>query len=410
MPFRGLTVPKRILLGESTASEAATKVANNLMRELRDVNVDAANSIQVIRKRGVKRQLLSVRMIGLSLFSLSVYDTKGTAVYSSEDYLTDTQVDESAAFDHALRGETLMTVRLPQATSSASNIGYGPDTSIYTAAVFTPLRAGGSPDGELIGVLGTLQEEPALNASVVSARITGLVIAALSMGLLFVALLSVVGRADRIITVRTDELRKLSAQLKTYSEWFFGKDLLERVLADPNALSLARRERTVMFMDIRSFTAWSEAHTPEEVVGMLNRYYHASETIFQQHGAIKVKISADEAMAVFGRAGVAATAALALRDLVTPMLDLHQLGARVGLHTGPLVEGLLGSDEAKFYDVIGDTVNTAKLIESNVARAEVLASDETCKALEGAALVGASRQVAAKGKGELTVYVLGKAI
>jgi class 3 adenylate cyclase len=80
------------------------------------------------------------------------------------------------------------------------------------------------------------------------------------------------------------------------------------------------------------------------------------------------------------------------------------LGAGIGLHTGALVEGLLGSDEAKFYDVIGDTVNTAKRIEGNATRAEVLASDDTRKLLDTKFSIGQARQVAAKGKGELTVY------
>jgi class 3 adenylate cyclase len=130
--------------------------------------------------------------------------------------------------------------------------------------------------------------------------------------------------------------------------------------------------------------------------------------VFQKYGAIKFKYSADEAMAVFGQAEQAVTAALALRDSAKKLLDIHNLGAGIGLHTGALVEGLLGSAEAKFYDVIGDTVNTAKRIESNATRAEVLISEDTRTALAAKAQVGQSRQVTAKGKGEMTVYpVLG---
>ena len=58
-------------------------------------------------------------------------------------------------------------------------------------------------------------------------------------------------------------LRETSSQLQRYSEWLLGKDLLERVIADPEALSMMRRERAVLFMDIRSFTAWAERCTPE---------------------------------------------------------------------------------------------------------------------------------------------------
>ncbi|MBI5712024.1 MAG: adenylate/guanylate cyclase domain-containing protein [Chloroflexi bacterium] len=366
-------------------------------------DVSTAEHVRQLNSRSGSKRLLSLRMTGLPLHSVVIYGSDGVASQSSISELVGVKAEDRSAFEQALNGKAAVVIREP---NPAAATAYGPSSSVSVVATYVPLHPGGKMEGETIGVLTTLQEVPTLNTSIITARVTGLVIAALSMGLLFVALLSVVGRADRIITIRTDELRKLSAQLKTYSEWFFGKDLLEKVLADSNVLSLARRERTVMFMDIRGFTAWSESRSPEEVVGMLNRYYHASEMIFKQHGAIKFKFSADEAMAVFAHADQATIAALNLRDSVKNLLANSDLGAGIGLHTGPLVEGLLGSDEAKFYDVIGDTVNTAKRIEGNATRAEVLASDDTCKALDSKFSIGQARQVAAKGKGELTVHPL----
>jgi len=180
------------------------------------------------------------------------------------------------------------------------------------------------------------------------------------------------------------------------------------VLSDPDALSLTRRERTVMFVDIRNFTGWSEQRTPEEVVAMLNRYYTVAEIIAKQHNVIKLKFAADEVMAIFPDAQRAAATAIDLRAELMRMLNEYNLGAGIGLNTGRLVEGLLGSKEVKFYDVIGDTVNTAKRIENAAAKAEILLSGTTRQALgEQNTSFGPERQIEAKGKGApVTVYPL----
>jgi class 3 adenylate cyclase len=198
-------------------------------------------------------------------------------------------------------------------------------------------------------------------------------------------------------------LRETAAQLRTYSEWLLGRDLLERSMDDPATLTLRRHQRTVLFMDIRGFTAWSETRRPEEVVEMLNRYYHAAETTLSSMPVVKSKFSADEMMAVFPGPVEAVAAARALRHEIGGLLAAHGLGAGIALHSGPLVEGLLGSKGVKFYDVIGDTVNTAKRIEGAAAAGEVLISADVAAVLEAGKL-GPKRQIAAKGK-ELPIEV-----
>ena len=294
-----------------------------------------------------------------------------------------------------MSGVTSVIIHAPDGTPS----GYAPAAGVHVIETFAPIRAGGRSDGQIIGVLVTVQQIPSLDQAIISARITGLLTAALTMGLLFLAMLSVVYRADRIINVRTEDLRRVSAQLKTYSEWLLGPELLGRILSNPDALSLVRRERTVIFVDIRNFTRWSEPRPPEEVVAMLNRYYTAAERIAKQH----------EVMAIFGDAQRAVATAIELRAELTPVLAEHGLGAGIGLHTGPLVEGLLGSKDLKFYDVIGDTVNTAKRIESAASETEALASEATRLATgKGNHIAfGSARLIEAKGKDvPITVYPL----
>jgi class 3 adenylate cyclase len=198
--------------------------------------------------------------------------------------------------------------------------------------------------------------------------------------------------SDRYLTM----LRALSRQLRIYSEWFFGRALLEQAVSDPESLALARHERAVLFMDVRGFTAWSETQPPETVVAGLGAYYVEAEEVFERHPPIRSKFSADEIMAVYAKPAEALAAAFDLANIQREALQLRGLGAGIGLHWGPVVEGLIGGRHIKQFDVVGDTVNTAKRIEGEAAPGEVLAS-EAFRAAAGAASRG-ERRVQVKGK------------
>ena len=191
-------------------------------------------------------------------------------------------------------------------------------------------------------------------------------------------------------------LRALSRQLRTYSEWFFGRALLQQVVSDPRSLSLARRERALLFMDMRGFTAWSESQPPEAVVAGLAAYYVAAEDVFARHPPIRSKFAGDEIMAVFVRPADALAAARELARTELEVLGRRGLAAGIGLHWGPVVEGLIGGRALKQFDVVGDTVNTAKRIEGAAAPAEILAS-EAFRAAVDAPSAGA-RSIEVKGK------------
>lgn len=202
-------------------------------------------------------------------------------------------------------------------------------------------------------------------------------------------------------------LRQTAAQLRTYSEWLLGRHLLGRAVADPGVLALTRRHRAMLFMDIRGFTHWSEARGPEAVVDMLNDYYSLAEQIVRAHEAIRVKLTADEVMAVLPTAAAAVAAALELRERVGPALAVYGLAAGVGIHYGPVVEGVMGSKTVKYYDVIGDTVNTAKRLESAAGNNEVLLSEAALLAHGKPLHLGTYRHVDARGKdAPLGVYPL----
>ena len=201
-------------------------------------------------------------------------------------------------------------------------------------------------------------------------------------------------------------LRQTAAQLKIYSEWLLGRNLLGRAINDPNSMRLSRQKRTVLFMDIRGFTAWSEKRAPEEVASLLNRYYLTIENILNNYQVIKYKFTADEVMAVFLDADEGVNAARDLRDDVMRMLLKRELGAGIGIHTGLLVEGLLGGQKVRFYDVIGDTVNTASRIEKISSAGEIWISEDTRLSLANK-VTGEQKEVAVKGKDQpIKVYLI----
>ncbi|MCX7177294.1 MAG: adenylate/guanylate cyclase domain-containing protein [Proteobacteria bacterium] len=226
----------------------------------------------------------------------------------------------------------------------------------------------------------------------------------LTIVLLLIGIL--LGFADLNLRRSLAVIRQLAARLREYSEWSLGSGILERAIADSSTLNLQRVERAVLFMDLRGFTAWSEQQPPETVVGMLNDYYRMAEDCLLPLAPIKLKYTADEVMAVFVNAEQAAAAGQALMA-VLPQLFGHGLGAGIGLHYGPVVEGVLGGKTVKAYDFIGDTVNTAQRICDAAGPGELLLSVVTAQAI-GAVVCG-RREIAAKGKSEpLAVCVLAR--
>jgi class 3 adenylate cyclase len=191
-------------------------------------------------------------------------------------------------------------------------------------------------------------------------------------------------------------LRGLSRQLRTYSEWFFGRTLLQQVVSDPASLALSRQDRAILFMDMRGFTAWSETQPPETVVAGLAGYYMGAEEVFARHPPIRSKFSADEIMAVFAEPRRALEAARELASTEREALRERGLAAGIGLHWGPVVEGLIGGHAVKQFDVVGDTVNTAKRIEGAAGPGEILGSKAFLAAVGADRTAGRSIEV--KGK------------
>lgn len=185
----------------------------------------------------------------------------------------------------------------------------------------------------------------------------------------------------------------LLEQLKTLSRWGFGAHVVEQVIHDSQAQAASRVERAIGFIDVRGFTAWSETHTPEQVIEMLNRFYAAT---LQACGSdlIKSKMSGDEVLLVLpADANALTTLQKALQAAVQAVAPL-QLTAGAGLWLGPVVEGFFGTSSDKIHDVIGDTVNTAKRLCDHALGQQLLA--------------GPIHRLAAAGSAHTSIHAKGK--
>ena len=160
---------------------------------------------------------------------------------------------------------------------------------------------------------------------------------------------------------------------------YVSKDVFDRLIADPSLARLGgeRREMTVLFSDIRGFTSASEKATPEAVVEQLNEYFTEMVAVLFRHSGTLDKFVGDMVMGLFGApvadAKHADHAVLAAVEMVEA---LGRLNARwraegrptvdigVGINSGEMIAGNIGSDTIMSYTVIGDAVNLGSRIES----------------------------------------------
>jgi adenylate cyclase len=180
------------------------------------------------------------------------------------------------------------------------------------------------------------------------------------------------------------EQKKLEAQ----------RGLLRRMVSpavldqiDPNSLQIGGKQAdiTILFADIRNFTGYSERHTPEELVTVLNCYLAAAaDAVLANEGTVD-KFLGDAVMAWFNaplpqpdHTLRAVKSALAIRDAVEALHarlpEESHLDFGVGIHYGDAVLGWIGTEKRLEYTAISDSVNTAKRLQENAAKNQILIS------------------------------------
>ena len=171
---------------------------------------------------------------------------------------------------------------------------------------------------------------------------------------------------------------------------------------------------SVMFADLCGFTALSRKTSPTDLVTMLNRIFTEFDIIVEKYQVEKIKTIGDCYMMVGGlpshRDDHAQAVAAAAMEMVSALERINQsngteLQMRVGIHTGPVVAGVIG--KIKFtYDLWGDTVNVASRMESSGLPGMVHLSEQTQQALSGDFLTEERGFVECKGLGQVKTYFL----
>jgi adenylate cyclase len=253
---------------------------------------------------------------------------------------------------------------------------------------------------------------------------------------LLVAGAKAVGRRDFDLRLPTlgagpgaDELTDLGAAFNEMAEGLRQKELLQDSFgryvspeiaemifqsADGPWLLPARREVTVLFVDVRGFTPYAERMTPDAIIDMLNRFFGLATASIMRSGGFINKFLGDALMAVFGAPAPqaehsynAAVAALEIQQAVQKLnVSLRQEGNEpievgIGINRGEVVAGSVGSQERMEYTVVGDAVNVASRLTAAAKAGEILISQSAYISVADRLQVESISPVRLKGKTEL---------
>jgi PAS domain S-box-containing protein len=215
------------------------------------------------------------------------------------------------------------------------------------------------------------------------------------------------------------ELKRLAEQVELRNEFIretFGRYLTDEVvtavLESPVGLEVGgeKRKITMMMTDLRGFTSLSERLPPERVVAILNGYLTTMVTIIKQyHGTIDEYIG-DAIFVLFGApiwqeddAERAVACAVAMQQAMVSINeqnrqeDLPEIEMGIGIHTGQVVVGNIGSPDRLKYGVVGNHVNVTSRIQSFTVGGQILISDSTRQAAGDIVELGRELSVQAKG-------------
>ena len=184
------------------------------------------------------------------------------------------------------------------------------------------------------------------------------------------------GTAATVEYVTEGKQRRL---MRAAFDKYMSADVVEEIMRNPEAIKLGgeKKEISIFFSDIAGFTTISENMSPEDLVALLNRYLSSMTTIIKNiHRGNVNKYLGDGIMALFGaplndpkHATLACFAALDCQAELSRLREiwkqegLPEIGARIGINSGPCIVGNMGSEERMEYTVMGDSVNLASRLE-----------------------------------------------
>ena len=194
---------------------------------------------------------------------------------------------------------------------------------------------------------------------------------------------------------------------------FVSRDVAEAVLSGQVPLAGERREVSILFQDIRGFTALSEKLDPVALLRLLNQFFTEVVAAVEAEGGVVKQFTGDGVMALFGapqsrtdhteravRAALGIVSRLTQLNVLLQKEGLAPLLIGIGIHTGDVVAGLIGPDERIEYGVVGEPVNLASRIEALTKElaATILVSKEIAGRLGPQFVLGRTALLPVKGK------------
>ena len=217
----------------------------------------------------------------------------------------------------------------------------------------------------------------------------------------------VINRAERNLAIERDRSDRLLTNILPVP-------IAERLKQSHDLIADDFAETTVLFANIVGFTRYTDTVSPKQLISLLNSVFTKFDDLSQKHRAEKIKTIGDAYMAV---AGVPIQSSNHAEQMAALALDMQQVIARhnrdtgqslqirIGLHSGPVVAGVIGKQKFA-YDLWGDTVNTAARMEAHGIAGEIQVTPETRALLKPNYHLEQRGWIDIKGKGLIQVYLL----
>lgn len=350
--------------------------------------------------------------LGMQNFETGTLRVQGESVNSHDDYFHAVLREKRAvSFQHADQAETYLTIYKPLLNLPKCVGCHGSDHTLR----------------------GVIAIQATMTGTVLEARNNIIIAAAIFIGmvlLLFVVLtgflrrdiinpVTRIGQVCQAVTggnfhekvqiASRDEVGQLGETINLMVDGLYERYELSKFVSSSTIAAISdhaengvKTEITLFFSDIRGFTSFSEKLEPEAVVDHLNKILSIQTEIIQQHGGDIDKYVGDEIVALFfGEQKEANACRCALdiqRYLTSHQEQLAGLSVGVGINTGEVILGMIGSEKRADYTVIGDHVNFASRLCSKAKRGAIIISDHTYQRVRQTAKVAGPYDIRVKGK------------
>jgi adenylate cyclase len=222
----------------------------------------------------------------------------------------------------------------------------------------------------------------------------------------------------RVQVARSDEIGALGATVNDMVQGLYERFHLTRFVSSSTIESIrgsdgaSRARLTLLFSDIRGFTSYAETRDPEHVIDVLNRILNVQAALISDAGGDIDKFVGDEVVAVFAGDGQEIAACRAASQIQHSIFGADPklfdgLDVGIGINTGEVIHGSVGSEKRADFTVIGDQVNFASRLCDAAKAGEILIAERTRRAAGGAIAARGPYRARVKGREQAErIYIL----